>query len=280
MAGYCFSQVEEILSCENLMFLNGTYSGDIPQDTNCYFPQTASTFQFFYQSYINDGQLCNNSSFATTQPSCKRVIHDSVTSFLTFSSECFTDDSRGLFDGLLCNKTMGIAPGFSVDLGFKPRIFAFKSHLQQSGVKCSQHILESFEMTRSTCEIFTSHCDCRASSLGEQWQDTLAVYLESLSQSIAAQYTIFQLESNRNKYSSKGQSTAKNRQKNKLKQLMLLYLYIPSCVSQEFNPLQRTYKQKFNTNFKVLFPFGLFVTLLTVCIIVHAIAKSRLQMHC
>ena len=63
----------------------------------------------------------------TTQPSCKRVIHDSVTSFLTFSSERFSDDSRGLFYGLRCEKTVGIAPGFSVALGFKPRISAFKS---------------------------------------------------------------------------------------------------------------------------------------------------------
>ena len=63
----------------------------------------------------------------TTQPSRKRVIHDSVTSFLTFSSECFSDDSRGLFDGLRCEKTVGIAPVFSVALGFQSRISAFKS---------------------------------------------------------------------------------------------------------------------------------------------------------
>ena len=66
----------------------------------------------------------------TTQPSCKRVIHDSVTSFLTFSSERFSDDSRGLFDGLRCEKTVGIAPVFSVALGFQSRISAFKSFVR------------------------------------------------------------------------------------------------------------------------------------------------------
>ena len=76
---------------------------------------------------LQQPKLCNNPSFATTQPSYKRVIRDSLTSFLTFSSERFSDESRGLFDGLRCEKTVGIAPGFSVDLGFKPRISAFKS---------------------------------------------------------------------------------------------------------------------------------------------------------
>ena len=33
-------------------------------------------------------------------------------------------------------------------------------------------------------------------------------------------------------------------------------------------------------NFKILFPFGLLATLLTACVIVHAIAKSRLQARC
>ena len=113
--------------------------------------------------------VCNNPSFATTQPSCKTVIHASAVSFLTFSTEHFSDDSRGLFDGLRCEKIVGIAPGFGVDLGFKPRISAFKSRSKQSGAKCSEHNLDFFETSRSACEIFASHCDHRGSSLGKQW---------------------------------------------------------------------------------------------------------------
>ena len=91
------------------------------------------------------------------------------TSFLTFFSESFSDESRGLFDGLRCEKIVGIAPGFSVDLGFKQRISAFKSRSKQSGVNCSEHSLEFSETTRSAREIFVSYCDRRASSLGKQW---------------------------------------------------------------------------------------------------------------
>ena len=110
------------------------------------------------------------SLIATTQASCKTVIHNSVSSFLAFSSErLIVDDSRSLFDGLRCQKIVDIAPYLSVDLGFKPRISAFKSRLKQPVVKYAEHSLEFYETMRYAREIFARHLGRRASSLGKQW---------------------------------------------------------------------------------------------------------------
>ena len=62
-------------------------------------------------------------------------------------------------------KIVDIAPYLSVDLGFKPRISAFKSRSKQSVVKCAEHSLEFYETTRYAREIFARHLGRRASSL-------------------------------------------------------------------------------------------------------------------
>jgi len=87
---------------------------------------------------------------------------------LACSSQRFSDDIRLFFSTGQWENTVGIAPDFSIGLGFASISSARRSRSKHAGSKCSEQSTVCLEILTFSREMFEIHIACTLSSFGSQ----------------------------------------------------------------------------------------------------------------